>query len=305
MRVHRTDLVSLAFGLLFLGLSVWWLLAQILGLALPPVGWFLAGALVVIGLLGLVGALRSGRHEHEPMPASGATPAGPEASATGWPDPPAGPRDTADDAFPGPGTPRSADGERRRVSAGREATGGGYRRDDEATLVRPADAPDAERETAEAPYPAAGADEDALTRPPATTQERFAAEQTAEVRFAGPDPADDRSAVGAASGTPELPAGADPTWPAGPDTADIRLAGPDQSTAPVWGPDGTADRTAEARTRAIGPAGDADEWPTTAVSDRPAEAVEDRPADAPDDSPHWSPVAPVSGPPAGERRSRD
>lgn len=298
MRVHRTDLVSLAFGLLFLGLSVWWLLAQILGLALPPVGWFLAGALVVIGLLGLVGALRSGRHTPEPTPAAGVPPAGPETSATGWPDPPAGPRDTA---FPGPADLGSADRETTKVFTGPETTGPGYRRDDEPTLV----APTAERETGVPTHPAPGADEDALSRPPVSTQERYAAEQTAEVRFAGPDPADDRSAVGSASGPPELPAGADPTWPAGPDTADIRLAGPDQATAPVWGPDGTADRAAEGRTRAIGPVGDADEWPTTAISDRPAEAVEDRAADAPDDSPHWSPVAPVSGPPAGERRSRD
>lgn len=62
MKAHRTDLVSLAFGLVFLALSVWWLLARILGLTLPPVGWFLAGALILIGVLGLAGALRSGRH---------------------------------------------------------------------------------------------------------------------------------------------------------------------------------------------------------------------------------------------------
>lgn len=68
MKAHRTDVVSFAFGLAFLGLSAWWLLARILGLALPPVGWFLAGGLILIGLLGLVGAMRSGRHP-EPEPA--------------------------------------------------------------------------------------------------------------------------------------------------------------------------------------------------------------------------------------------
>ncbi|RZU78123.1 hypothetical protein EV384_6875 [Micromonospora kangleipakensis] len=62
MKAHRTDLVSLAFGLVFLALSIWWLLARILGLTLPPVGWFLAGGLILVGVLGLVGALRSGRH---------------------------------------------------------------------------------------------------------------------------------------------------------------------------------------------------------------------------------------------------
>jgi hypothetical protein len=61
VKAHRTDLVSFAFGLVFLALSAWWLLAQLLGLALPPVGWFLASALILIGVFGLVGALRSGR----------------------------------------------------------------------------------------------------------------------------------------------------------------------------------------------------------------------------------------------------
>ncbi|SCE90134.1 hypothetical protein GA0070612_2032 [Micromonospora chokoriensis] len=63
MKAHRTDLVSFAFGLVFLALSGWWLLAQLLGLALPAVGWFLASALILIGVFGLVGALRSGRSQ--------------------------------------------------------------------------------------------------------------------------------------------------------------------------------------------------------------------------------------------------
>ncbi|GAB3080896.1 hypothetical protein [Micromonospora schwarzwaldensis] len=66
MKAHRTDIVSFAFGLVFLGLALWWLLARILGLDVPPVGWFLAGGLVVIGLLGLVGALRSVRGPDQP-----------------------------------------------------------------------------------------------------------------------------------------------------------------------------------------------------------------------------------------------
>lgn len=69
MKAHRTDLVSFAFGLVFLALSAWWLLAQLLGLSLPPVGWFLAGALILIGVFGLVGALRSGR-PNQPDPAA-------------------------------------------------------------------------------------------------------------------------------------------------------------------------------------------------------------------------------------------
>ncbi|MFG3705322.1 hypothetical protein ACGF7U_11405 [Micromonospora sp. NPDC047670] len=77
MKAHRTDIVSFAFGLIFVGLAAWWLLAQLLGLALPPVGWFLAGALIVIGILGLVGALRSGRS----AAGKNATPAGDEPAA--------------------------------------------------------------------------------------------------------------------------------------------------------------------------------------------------------------------------------
>ncbi|TCB97507.1 hypothetical protein E0H26_11330 [Micromonospora zingiberis] len=70
MRAHRTDLVSFAFGLLFLAFAAWWLLAQVLGLVLPPVGWFLASGLILIGVLGLVGALRSSRQAGKPEPPS-------------------------------------------------------------------------------------------------------------------------------------------------------------------------------------------------------------------------------------------
>ncbi|SBV29665.1 hypothetical protein GA0070620_5245 [Micromonospora krabiensis] len=75
MKAHRTDLVSFAFGLIFLALAAWWLSAQLLGLALPPVGWFLAGALILIGVLGLVGALRSGRYAAQDGTADAGAPA--------------------------------------------------------------------------------------------------------------------------------------------------------------------------------------------------------------------------------------
>ena len=60
MKAHRTDGVSLTFGLIFLAIVAWWLVAQILHLSLPAVGWFLAGALILVGVFGLLGALRSG-----------------------------------------------------------------------------------------------------------------------------------------------------------------------------------------------------------------------------------------------------
>ncbi len=88
MKAHRTDLVSFSFGLVFLALSVWWLLARILGLAIPPVGWFLASALILVGVLGLVGALRSGRHADRDVPAATpepeATVPAPYEGGTGW-----------------------------------------------------------------------------------------------------------------------------------------------------------------------------------------------------------------------------
>ncbi|MFC6019544.1 hypothetical protein ACFP2T_25460 [Plantactinospora solaniradicis] len=61
MKAHRTDGVSLTFALIFLGVAAWWLFAQLTQLALPAVGWLLASALIAIGALGLVGALRSNR----------------------------------------------------------------------------------------------------------------------------------------------------------------------------------------------------------------------------------------------------
>lgn len=61
MKAHRTDGVSLTFALIFLAVLAWWLFAQFNRLTLPAVGWLLASALIAIGVLGLVGALRANR----------------------------------------------------------------------------------------------------------------------------------------------------------------------------------------------------------------------------------------------------
>ena len=61
MKAHRTDGVSLSFALIFLAIVGWWLLAQVVDLDLPAVGWFVAGALILLGVLGLFGALRAAR----------------------------------------------------------------------------------------------------------------------------------------------------------------------------------------------------------------------------------------------------
>ncbi|SCE79026.1 hypothetical protein GA0074695_1137 [Micromonospora viridifaciens] len=111
MKAHRTDVVSFAFGLVFLALSAWWLLGRILGLMLPPVGWFLAGALILVGLLSLVGALRSGRHT-DPEPARQGPAAtveaqherGPEPTTRELPTIDAPERPAAGSATGGPGT---------------------------------------------------------------------------------------------------------------------------------------------------------------------------------------------------------
>ncbi|WP_025616670.1 hypothetical protein [Salinispora cortesiana] len=76
MKAHRTDSVSLLFGLLFLLLAAWWLVAQLLEFTLPPVGWLLAGALLLIGVLGLVGALRAARPSSPAVSEAEAPPTG-------------------------------------------------------------------------------------------------------------------------------------------------------------------------------------------------------------------------------------
>ncbi len=63
MKRHRTDLVSLLFGLVFLGLALAWMVGVPIVWTfdgLPRAGWFLAAALIVLGIIGLLRSLRSG-----------------------------------------------------------------------------------------------------------------------------------------------------------------------------------------------------------------------------------------------------
>jgi hypothetical protein len=62
MRPHRTDGVSLSFGLLFMLIALWWAISQVMTVHLPAAGWLVAGALILFGAIGLMGAIRSGRH---------------------------------------------------------------------------------------------------------------------------------------------------------------------------------------------------------------------------------------------------
>jgi hypothetical protein len=58
MKAHRVDLASLIFGMLFLVGASWWLLGGPLGLGLAALGWAVAIVLIMLGVLGLVSAVR-------------------------------------------------------------------------------------------------------------------------------------------------------------------------------------------------------------------------------------------------------
>jgi hypothetical protein len=73
MKPHRTDGVSLSFGLIFLTVALWWAVTQIFTVRLPAAGWLVAGGLIIFGAAGLLGAIRSSRHsEPVPVPAAAA-----------------------------------------------------------------------------------------------------------------------------------------------------------------------------------------------------------------------------------------
>lgn len=52
-RRHPTDMISLAFGLAFLGVAALWLTAQVVALSPAVVGWIVAVGLLALGGFGL------------------------------------------------------------------------------------------------------------------------------------------------------------------------------------------------------------------------------------------------------------
>ena len=60
MKKHATDLVSLVFGIAFVGIAAWWLISLYFEVDVPHVGWFAALALIAFGLVGVVASLRGG-----------------------------------------------------------------------------------------------------------------------------------------------------------------------------------------------------------------------------------------------------
>ena len=83
MKPHRLDTVSLVFGAVFLLIAGWWLIGRTVDVRLPRLGWLVALGLIVLGAVGLVGAVRGGRR----VTATGS----PNVTATGspgWPEEP-------------------------------------------------------------------------------------------------------------------------------------------------------------------------------------------------------------------------
>jgi hypothetical protein len=70
MKPHRTDGVSLSFGLIFLLIALWWALSRMMTIQLPALGWLVAGGLIMFGVIGLLGAIRSGRSTQPPVQAA-------------------------------------------------------------------------------------------------------------------------------------------------------------------------------------------------------------------------------------------
>jgi hypothetical protein len=61
MKRHSLDVLSLVFGLIFLLVAGSWIIRRNTTIELPGAGWFIAGALIVAGLFGIVSSLRGPR----------------------------------------------------------------------------------------------------------------------------------------------------------------------------------------------------------------------------------------------------
>ena len=59
MKKHSLDMLSLIFGMVFLLIAGTWVIRRSVDVELPDAGWFLAGALVLAGVLGIVSFVRS------------------------------------------------------------------------------------------------------------------------------------------------------------------------------------------------------------------------------------------------------
>ncbi|GHJ46061.1 hypothetical protein Cs7R123_34030 [Catellatospora sp. TT07R-123] len=67
MKAHRTDSVSLFFGLLFLFVAGAFLARRLIHVELPSLGWFVAGGLIIFGVLGVLAALTPRKRAEIPV----------------------------------------------------------------------------------------------------------------------------------------------------------------------------------------------------------------------------------------------
>jgi len=65
MKPHRADLVSLIFGVVFVLIAIRQAIVGWLDVDIPALGWLAAFALLTLGAVGLVGAVRGGREDDE------------------------------------------------------------------------------------------------------------------------------------------------------------------------------------------------------------------------------------------------
>jgi hypothetical protein len=82
MKPHRTDGVSLSFGVIFLLVVLWWGVSRVVTVHLPAAGPLIAAALILFGVIGLLGAIRSGRRTPEPVHVASTTAEAPAAVET-------------------------------------------------------------------------------------------------------------------------------------------------------------------------------------------------------------------------------
>jgi hypothetical protein len=66
MKRHSLDVLSLVFGLIFLGIAASWIVRHNWNLQMPDAGWYVAGALIVAGLFAIISTLRPGRNHSQP-----------------------------------------------------------------------------------------------------------------------------------------------------------------------------------------------------------------------------------------------
>lgn len=65
MKRHSLDVLSLVFGLIFLLVAGSWIVRHSLEVDMPAPGWYIAGALIVAGVFGIISTFRGARKNAE------------------------------------------------------------------------------------------------------------------------------------------------------------------------------------------------------------------------------------------------